>query len=168
MELCPHKANPRACPLCYHKKPAAPKEQPRQFIGQQTPRGKVVAQNNPVIDALSQRKLAAIDKMLGDPKLATARASAAAAQPVPVKVRPAASVMSPTIVQDVNPHEMPSMPQSEGEPEGELDVATLERMFPKHASIIDRQPVHPEANHTPTNIRGGGRAPVTKGKPVGS
>lgn len=180
-KLCPHKANPNACPLCYQmnlrKKAAQPPPQ-RTSLDPQISKGPVVnVAANPVAQRLIEKKAAALAAV--DAKFATNPAiQAAMAAPLPPMPQ----------AEEANPHAQPRRPPSrsrsgaarvDGPPEGVGDNAgvyiddgeidALERMYPKHDSIIDRQPTHPEGHVSgPGVIRGGGgRAPVTKGRRPG-
>jgi hypothetical protein len=188
MQLCPHKANPTACPLCYQINSKLKAKQPpaqRTSLDPQIAKGKVV---NVAADAVSQaliaRKAAAMQavetKVGATPALAqAAAASLPPAQPPP---RRAPAITSGYQRQDVNPHagssrtrqraivEAPPEDENAGIfiEEGEIDQ--LEQLYPKRASIIDRQPSHPEGHvSSPGRMSsGGGRPLVTKGKRVGS
>lgn len=176
--LCPHKANPLACPQCYQmnlrKKAAQPPPQ-RVSLDPQITKGKVVnAATDLVAQQLAARKAQAMQnvdaKIAGKPQLAAAQSAPMPPPPMPQQPQ-------------TNPHTMPrhmrqqsqaEVQVEDGEPGMLIDdaeIAELERMFPKRESIIDRQSTHPEgvvrgSGTIAPGSESGGRASSRSTRPV--
>lgn len=190
--VCPHGANPLACITCYNITQKQKKNQPpppRTSLDPQITKGKVVNTATDVsAQNLAARKAAAIDaamaKVAGKPQLAAAQAAPLPSMHQPPPQQPPSRHQQQQVQ---NPHAQPrrsrNAPAVDGPPQDMGDnagvylddgeMSMLEDMYPKHASIIDRQPTHPDGHVgsrgtiSPGHGGGGSRPPITKGRRPG-